>query len=95
MWDGSHAVVATYQTQPYYLPDFIYFISTDLSVFFILIAVALATKSNLAWALVMMSVGKILDEFTSPFTYGIAEVCVDVIAFFFLIFQFIKKTNLE
>lgn len=92
-WDNSHAVVGTYQMQPYYLQDFIYFISTDLALFFTLTALAVATKKDLAWALVILSIGKILDEFTSPFSFGVAEACVDAMAILFIIYQWIKKSN--
>lgn len=86
-WANSDMVIGIFDGQKYLLSDFIYFTFNDACISCLLWAIAISTEKRMAWALFAISIGKILDEFTSPFKIGIAEIIIIACSVLYLIYK--------
>lgn len=67
--------------KPYKWPDLVFFLMGDIAMLIVALAFQRLTNLIVAWVFLALAVGKIMDEFVSPFGYWWGEVVWDVAVF--------------
>lgn len=88
IWDANK-VVGTFEGIKYTEASRAYFLGVDMVVLFMSLAIGVSSNKIVSWIFVALSVGKVLDEFTNPFSIGIAELVTILISAIYLFYQLI------
>jgi len=78
-------------TPPMYLDYFIKFVGVDILLLLWAVYAALHTKKIIAYVLVGLSVGKLLDEFVSPYGYSYVEFINDCMVLLFALLYYVYR----
>jgi hypothetical protein len=78
-------------TPPMYLDYFIKFVGVDMLLLLWAVYAALHTKKIIAYVLVGLSVGKLLDEFVSPYGYSYVEFINDCMVLLFALLYYVYR----
>ncbi len=87
---GDEITIGTYYPQPFYLNDFIYFLGNDIILLLFAAVCQKLSHTIISWVLVALAIGKILDEFASPFGYWYGELFWDVGIVVWAIWKWVK-----